>query len=119
MTTIHLRSPRYSTGYENSATCRWPPTTVKPRFRLRSGDRPHLILLDLCLPDMEGGDVCAQLADAPETCGTPVIIISGLDRPDIIRHSRSVGGDFFLRKPYDPNVLLTLIERTLAGDEWL
>lgn len=74
---------------------------------------PSLVVLDLCLPDIDGFSVCEQLADAPETCGIPVIILSGLQRPDILRRCRAVGCHYFLRKPYDPNVLLTLVRQAI------
>lgn len=77
-------------------------------------ERPSVILLDLRLPDTDGLAVCQQLADSSETCGIPVIILSGLDRPDIVRRCRSSGCRFFLRKPHDPNVLLVLIHHLIA-----
>lgn len=75
--------------------------------------RPDLVLLDLRLPDLDGFTVCEQLVDAPDTCDIPIIIVSGSDRPDVVRVSRAAGCEFFVRKPYDPNALLTLIEHAL------
>ncbi len=75
--------------------------------------QPALILLDLCLPDVDGFEVCRQLADSPETCSIPVVILSGLDEPNMLRRCRAVGCQYFLRKPYDPNVLLTLIRQSI------
>lgn len=76
-------------------------------------DRPSLILLDIRLPDADGLDVCAALADAPETCTIPVIILSGMDQPNILRRCRAAGSQFFMRKPYDPNALLLLIRQAI------
>lgn len=75
--------------------------------------RPALIVLDLRLPDADGFEICQQLADSPDTCAIPVIILSGLEQPDILRRCRAAGCQFFVRKPYDPNVLLTLIRQSL------
>jgi DNA-binding response OmpR family regulator len=75
--------------------------------------QPSLVVLDLRLPDASGFTVCQQLADSPETCHIPVIILSGMERPDIIRQSRAAGCDYFVRKPYDPNALLVLIREAL------
>jgi len=75
--------------------------------------RPDLVLLDLRLPDLDGFTVCEELVDSPETCDIPIIIVSGTDRPDVVRVSRAAGCEFFVRKPYDPNALLTLIEHAL------
>ena len=75
---------------------------------------PDLILLDLRLPDMDGLNVCRELSDESDTCSIPVIILTGMERPDIIRRSRAVGCQFFVRKPYDPNALLLLIENAIG-----
>ena len=81
--------------------------------------RPDLVLLDVRLPDLDGFTVCEELVDSPETCDIPIIIVSGSDRSDIVRSSRAAGCEFFVRKPYDPNVLLTLIEHALKrGYSW-
>jgi len=82
-------------------------------------ERPALIVLDLQLPDIDGFTICEQLADSPETCAIPVIILSGTERPDILRRCRAAGGHYFVRKPYDPNVLLILIRQAIAeADGW-
>lgn len=75
--------------------------------------RPDLILLDLRLPDRDGFDLCAELDDSPETTGIPIIVLSGMARPDVIRRSRAAGCRYYVRKPYDPNALLLLIQQAL------
>jgi putative two-component system response regulator len=76
-------------------------------------DFPDLILMDLRLPDIDGLTICDQLGDSPDTAVIPVIVLSGMERPDIIRRSRAAGCQFFVRKPYDPNALLILIQHAL------
>jgi CheY-like chemotaxis protein len=75
---------------------------------------PTLIVLDLRLPDADGFNVCQELADSGETCSIPVIILSGMERPDIIRRSRAAGCQYFVRKPYDPNALLILVQHAIG-----
>jgi len=82
-------------------------------FQRARNERPDLVLLDLGLPDQEGLEVCAKLADDPQTCGMPVIVVSGQDRPNIVREARAAGCEFYVRKPFDPNALLTLIQASL------
>jgi DNA-binding response OmpR family regulator len=74
---------------------------------------PDLIVLDLLLPGADGFSVCHQLADSPETCTIPVIILSGMEQPDILRRCRAAGCRYFVRKPYDPNALLILIRHAI------
>lgn len=82
-------------------------------MQLAQRDLPDCILLDLRLPDVDGFDLCQDLVDAPQTSAIPVIIVSGLDRPDIIRRCRAAGCYYYVRKPYDPNALLTLIRQAI------
>jgi len=77
-------------------------------------EKPGLAILDLQAPDDGGLAICERLADGPATCGIPVIILSDTDRPDAVRRCRAAGCHFFLRTPYDPNVLLLLIRQALA-----
>jgi DNA-binding response OmpR family regulator len=79
--------------------------------------RPDLVVLDLRLPDADGFSICQELADSIETCSIPVIILSGMERPDIIRRSRAAGCQYFVRKPYDPNALLILVEHAIGDVE--
>ncbi|MHC4403005.1 MAG: response regulator, partial [Planctomycetota bacterium] len=74
---------------------------------------PSLILLDLRLPDADGLTICRQLADAPDMCDIPVIILSGMEHANIIRGCRAAGCQYFVRKPYDPNALLVLIRQAI------
>lgn len=76
-------------------------------------EHPALIVLDLGLPDTDGFAVCEELADSPDTCTIPVIILSGMEHPDMLRRCRAVGCYYFVRKPYDPNALLTLIRQAI------
>ena len=87
----------------------------KRGLALARAERPALVLLDLRLPDVDGFTICQQLVDDPETCDIPVIIVSGMERPGIIRESRAAGCQYFVRKPYDPNALLVLIRQAIDG----
>ena len=69
--------------------------------------------MDVGLPDGDGLMFCQRLADAPETCEIPVIILSGMDRADMVRQARAAGCQYFLRKPYDPNALLLLARHAI------
>ncbi len=86
-------------------------------LELAQTTNPDLVLLDVCLPDANGFEICKQLGDSQTTCGVPVIILSALDSTDVVRQARTAGSSYFLRKPYDPNVLLTLIQNALGGED--
>ena len=60
-------------GFEILAT-----TSASEGLRLAELERPELILLDINMPDMDGGDVQQVLLASPGTQNIPVIFLSGL-----------------------------------------
>ena len=95
-------------GYETLTA-----NTGRSGLQLAIDQLPSLVLLDLRLPDMDGLNICQELTDDGRTCGIPVIILSGMERPDIIRRSRAAGCHYYVRKPYDPNALLLLVQSAI------
>ena len=77
------------------------------------GDAPDLILMDIGLPDGDGLQFCSDLTDDEKTADIPVIIVSGMDTPEVVRRARAAGCQFFVQKPYDPNALLVLAQRAI------
>ena len=91
--------------------------TGQQGLALARTDHPDLIVLDLRLPDIDGFAVSQDLDEDPNTCHIPVIVLSGMERPDIIRRARMSGCTYFVRKPYDPNALLVLIEHAMVPSD--
>jgi DNA-binding response OmpR family regulator len=88
-------------------------------LRKAKAEPPSAIILDLGLPDADGLAICTELADTPETCAAPIIVLSGTDRPDIVRRCRAAGSHYFLRKPHDPSALFVLIQQAICNTiEW-
>lgn len=83
-------------------------------------EQPDLILLDTNLSDANGLEICRHLTDSPETCLIPVILFGDGDNPEIVRDARRAGARYFLRKPYDPSLLLLAIQDALkpSNEEW-
>lgn len=73
----------------------------------------QLAIFDVQLPDGSGFELCEKLDNNPTTASLPVIVLSSLTAASAIRRTRASGGRYFLCKPYDPNVLLAIIERVL------
>lgn len=61
---------------------------------------PDLILLDICMPKMDGYAVCLALKENPKTCEIPVIFISALDEVLDKLRAFDVGGVDYITKPF-------------------
>ncbi|MBI1317503.1 MAG: response regulator [Candidatus Hydrogenedens sp.] len=62
---------------------------------------PDVIFLDCAMPDMDGFEVLRALQSRPETGHIPVVMISGHDSSDAVRHCIESGADDYLLKPLD------------------
>lgn len=71
---------------------------------------PHLILLDVNLPQTDGYSICRKLR---EFSTIPVIILTSRDTEMDELMSMNLGADDFVRKPFNPQILLARIERIL------
>ncbi len=70
--------------------------------------RPHLILLDYMLPDINGNLVCERIKSNPELRDTKIIIMSGVVNQAEIDALKGSGADEFMKKPFN---IEQLIER--------
>lgn len=75
--------------------------------------KPHLIILDYMLPDINGNIVCQRLRERDESRDTKVIFVSGVVNQEEIDRLLAAGGDAFLRKPFDLDTLLSKITELL------
>ncbi len=76
--------------------------------------RFDVAILDVQLPDGSGLELCNEINDDPRFAAMPTIVLSSLNQANLVRKTRAAGGSYFISKPYDPNVLLTVIERALG-----
>ena len=76
---------------------------------------PDLILLDVVMPGMDGGDVMAELRRIRETARIPVIMLTALvGRDEVGRHGVAESGELImLGKPVDMATLMKCIDEHL------
>ena len=75
---------------------------------------PDLVLLDMNLPLIGGGEVLRRIRANPASAGVSVVVLSGVADADTIRRTREDGADGYLTKPFDIHELLELTDRLLA-----
>mgnify|MGYP005899987791 CR=1 FL=1 len=72
--------------------------------------QPHLILLDIKLPSYDGYYWCGQLRQ--RTAAPIIFISSAADNMNIVM-AMNMGGDDFVAKPFDTNVLIAKVQALL------
>jgi len=72
-----------------------------------------LVICDVKVQGESGLELCKELRQEPGNQDVPVLYVSSSQAPDIIRRSHDAGGAYYLRKPFDPDVLIELVGKAL------
>jgi CheY-like chemotaxis protein len=79
--------------------------------------RPDLILLDVMMPDLDGGDVAAALQGEPLLKDIPIIFLTAAVKQEEIKARDGVIGGFpYVAKPLNVKGVMEAIEKRL-GDQ--
>jgi DNA-binding response OmpR family regulator len=85
----------------------------KEALAIATRENPDIIILDIMLPDMNGFEVCRSLRKIPGRAELPVVYLSSLQESESIITGLDAGGDDYITKPFDPNVLIARVNALL------
>jgi DNA-binding response OmpR family regulator len=74
--------------------------------------RPHIVLVDICLPGLDGHYVSRQLRQSHAEVF--IVATTGQSRPEDFERSRAAGCDYHLVKPPDIKEVIALVENWKA-----
>src|SRR5438552_2709343 len=74
-------------------------------LRLALLERPEVAFLDVCMPDLNGFEVCRAIKADPITRTIHVLLFTGLDDAQVMAQALAAGADGFFRKPLTPQAL--------------
>ena len=78
-------------------------------------DRPHLIILDVEMPVMDGYETIKILKANPATADIPVIFHTTLTQPEVIGKLFELGASDYITKPFVPVELLARVEKEILN----
>ena len=78
--------------------------------------RPDIVITDVIMPEKDGYEVCQFIKTHPELARTPVILMSGVVNRMVAERAFSVKADELLRKPFQPQDLITRVRHLLNPD---
>lgn len=84
---------------------------VQEAETILSLEQPDLLILDIVLPDGSGLGLCQTLRD--DGCELPVLFLSCKDDSEDMIAGLDLGGDDYMTKPFDPNVLVSRVKALL------
>lgn len=84
---------------------------------LSSRPAPHLILLDIMLPDANGFAVLERLRRHPDLSLTPVVMLTSLSEPADVAKGLALGATGYMSKPARPQALIQAIRNVLGIEQ--
>lgn len=88
----------------------------KEALRLARTERPDVILLDVLMPGMTGGEVAEALRESPATRDIPVVFLTGLvARDELEKRGGEIGGERYLAKPASVDELKAVLAEVLRA----
>ena len=76
---------------------------------------PHLILMDMSLPEMDGWTMVPILRTLPQLANLPIIALTAHATPDDEKRALAVGCSGYISKPFDADDFLERIASFLAA----
>ena len=84
-------------------------------IKLAKRELPQLIILDVVMPGMDGWTVLKSIQESEVTSTIPVLMLSGNAELVIKEESFNSGAQALLVKPINPEQLIMVVRRLLAG----
>ncbi|HUJ69365.1 MAG TPA: HD domain-containing phosphohydrolase [Syntrophorhabdales bacterium] len=100
-----LRNAGYSTN--------WARDGLEGLYSVMS-TRPNLIISDISMPRMNGYELCQAIKTDENLRDISVILVTGLTDTESIVHGLESGADYYLTKPYEERLLLSMIKSILT-----
>jgi two-component system alkaline phosphatase synthesis response regulator PhoP len=76
-------------------------------------ETPHIILLDIMLPDLSGIDICKRLKSTEKNKNIPIIFVSAKGSEEDVCKGLDLGADDYITKPFSVKILKARIESVL------
>lgn len=107
------RSVLQARGYDVRAT-----STLIEFERVLDEFKPHLILTDIHMPEVQGTDICRTLKNEFNTQDIPIVLFSSLNDEELSALAEQVGADGYLSKAHGLEALGEKIDELVESIIW-
>src|SRR2546426_3667878 len=77
--------------------------------------RPHILILDIRMPGLDGFQVCRRIKTDPITQSTKILAVSGYAEADVRTRIMEAGAEGFIAKPVKLAALQAEVDRPVSS----
>ncbi len=88
-------------------------------LKLADAVHPHLVILDIMMPKMDGVELCRELRGRPDMSNLLIVFLTARDEDYSQIAALDIGGDDYITKPIKPRVFLSRVKALLRRLERL
>lgn len=81
--------------------------------KLKKGEIPDLILLDIMMPDMSGYEVCKKIKENKDWNKIKIVMLTAKGQKGDAEQGLESGADDYIIKPFDPYELIEMVKEIL------
>ena len=108
LVSIHLRKANFTVETFQEA---------ESFFKFLNQTRPHLLILDLMLPDSDGMDICRYMKKKDHLSSIPIIMLTAKTEETDKILGLEMGADDYVTKPFSPRELVARVKAVLRRKE--
>jgi two-component system alkaline phosphatase synthesis response regulator PhoP len=86
-------------------------------LELLKSQKPHLIVLDIMMPEMDGLEVLTRLKAMPEFTNVPVVLLTAKVQYEDVLGGYKLGADYYITKPFTSTQLINGINLLLGENK--
>ncbi len=98
---------------ENKGHSLWEAGNGLAAYEIIKRENPDLVILDVMMPGMNGYELCQLIKKNPVYSGTLVLMLTAKDQKEDREIIEKIGADFYLPKPFQPEILAKTVESLL------
>lgn len=86
-------------------------------IKIAQTEKPHIILLDIILPEIDGFGILKALKEAATTKNIPVLMLTNLGQESDKTKGQALGvADYFIKSQHTPGDVITKIESLISAN---
>jgi CheY-like chemotaxis protein len=93
------------------------PDGYSAMYYLSKREKPHLIVVDPQLPDMENWELIEQLSSSGLHGDIPMLVLSALDFEETSVRCKEFGAIRYFLKPFNPIELINVVRGLVTSEE--